>query len=184
MLQCDGPMSPALRALPLLKQNIRTLLGVRKEDQVTLARYCGHSKAWINKFLNEQDVEVQLKDLDRIADFFGIATYQLFQPGISALTERRIASERRSGRDRRIGHGGRHLAYLRAEANKLPHAGGALGGVASARASARQRLTEQFERDLHALDTGEQTPTPRASRARKTAVHRATDGPDAKKVGR
>ena len=45
-----------------------------------------------------------LKYLDRIADFFGIATYQLLQPGISPLTERRSGLDRRLGRDRRISH--------------------------------------------------------------------------------
>src|SRR5678816_4275505 len=85
-----------LKAIYVLRENIRKLLDARKEDQQTLARWCGHDKSWINKFLNEGR-GVTLKDFDRIATFFGLETYQLFQPGISMLTERRTAIERRSG---------------------------------------------------------------------------------------
>lgn len=41
------------KAIYVLRENIRVLLDARKEDQQTLARYCGHDKSWINKFLNE-----------------------------------------------------------------------------------------------------------------------------------
>jgi hypothetical protein len=123
------PMPAAnLKALYLLKQNLRTLLWKRKEDQVTLAKHVGHTKAWINKFLSpnppppgEKEPAISLRDLDRIADFFGLAPYQLFQPGISALTERRTSADRRSGQDRRIGHTARLLTELRVELNKVPH---------------------------------------------------------------
>lgn len=94
----------ALKAGRLLKLNIETLLKARGQTQHELARYCHRTDAWLSKILsdsNGEDREVPLKYLDRIADFFGIATYQLFQPGISPLTERRHA-DRRIGRDRRI----------------------------------------------------------------------------------
>lgn len=106
------PMSN-LRALYLLRQNISGLLSARRETQAELAFALGHGKSWINKFLNG-DREVQLKDLDRIADFFGIATYQLFQPGITPLTERRHQKDRRSGHDRRVGHSHRLMAEVAA----------------------------------------------------------------------
>lgn len=93
-----------------MRNNVRALLYARKESQADLASWLKHSRSWINKFLNGER-QVQLKDLDRIADFFGLATYQLFQPGISPITERRI-QERRKGRDRRIGHAGRELRAL------------------------------------------------------------------------
>ena len=43
-----------LRALYLLRQNIRALLMARKETETALALWCGKDKSWINKFLNER----------------------------------------------------------------------------------------------------------------------------------
>lgn len=108
---CGPSMSP--NALYLLRRNITALLLARKESQQSLAFSLGHHKTWLNKFLNG-DREIQFKDLDKIADFFGISAYQLFQPGIADLTERRSGKDRRSGRERRIGHTGR--AFLRVDA--------------------------------------------------------------------
>lgn len=90
-----------MRADLLLVQNIKALLAARRQDQLELAMWVGHSGPWLTKVLAE-DRGVRLKDLDRIADFFGIATYQLLAPGLGALTERR-RGERRSGRERRAG---------------------------------------------------------------------------------
>jgi hypothetical protein len=55
----------------------------------------------LSQIFTNDERNLPLKYLDRIADFFGLATYQLFQPGISARYERRKA-ERRTGRDRRV----------------------------------------------------------------------------------
>jgi hypothetical protein len=64
--------------------------------------WCRRTDSWLSKILDDQGNRgLPLKYLDRIADFFGIATYQLFQPGISPLLERR-KGERRSGLDRRV----------------------------------------------------------------------------------
>jgi hypothetical protein len=104
----------------VLRANIEHLLAARKEDQKTLAQWCGHDKSWINKFLNKGR-GISLKDFDKIADFFGLETYQLFQPGISRLTERRSQTDRRTGQDRRIGHTNRLVSHLRMELNKVPH---------------------------------------------------------------
>lgn len=87
-----------------LRQNITALFAARKETPSQLAFALKKHRSWMTRFLNGERHELQLKDLDKIAEFFGVATYQLFQPGISALTERRRATERRSGRDRRVGH--------------------------------------------------------------------------------
>lgn len=128
VLQVKGrrPMyADSLKALYLLKQNIRALMTLRHIDQPGLAKWVGHSKAWINKFLNDPVAEIQIKDLDKIADALGVATYQLFQPGTVHLTERRSAVDRRSGQERRIGQAGRQLATLQPEHAKLggsPHA--------------------------------------------------------------
>jgi transcriptional regulator with XRE-family HTH domain len=92
-----------LKADRLLKHNIDALLKARGQTRHDLAFYCRRSDAWLSKIMDaEEDRNIQLEYLDRIADFFGIATYQLFQPGISPLTERRSGLDRRAGRDRRI----------------------------------------------------------------------------------
>lgn len=90
-----------LKASYLLVQNIRALLAARSEDDKALAMWCGHRPAWLSKILSG-DRGIKLADLDKIADFFGLTVAQLFQHGISALTERR-KGERRSGKDRRTG---------------------------------------------------------------------------------
>src|SRR5689334_8872425 len=92
----------ALKAQELLKHNIDALLAARGQTRPELARWCRRSRSWLDKAFSETRREIPLKYLDRIADFFGIATYQLFQPGISPLTERRGGRDRRSGRERRI----------------------------------------------------------------------------------
>lgn len=91
-----------LKAVLLLKHNIDELLKARHQKRKELARYCRRSEAWLSQIFIDENRNVPLKYLDRIADFFGIATYQLLQPGISPLTERRAGTQRRSGRDRRL----------------------------------------------------------------------------------
>lgn len=97
-----------MRASLLLKHNIDTLLKARHQTRHDLAVWVrqstdkGKVDPWISKIFTRADREFQLKYLDRIADFFGIAVYQLFQPGISPFTERRKGADRRDGRDRRI----------------------------------------------------------------------------------
>lgn len=96
-----------MRATLLLKRNIDTLLKARGQTRKDLADWCRRSEGWISQILKDPPAVgpergIPIKYLDRIADFFGIATYQLFQPGISAITERRKSGERRKYTDRRI----------------------------------------------------------------------------------
>lgn len=97
-----------MKATYQLRQNINALLKARQQRPVDLAQWCHRSRSWISKILSEDRSdktkvrELNIEDLDRIADFFGLAAYQMFQPGISPLTERRTGFDRRSGRDRRI----------------------------------------------------------------------------------
>jgi hypothetical protein len=91
-----------LKAVLLLKSNIDTLLQARGQTRKELAFWCRRSESWLSQIFTDDERNMPLKYLDRIADFFGIATYQLMQPGISPLAERRSASERRSGKDRRL----------------------------------------------------------------------------------
>lgn len=109
-----------MKAPFLVRNNISALLAARKESASSLAVFVGKHKTWISQFLTGKRDELQLVDLDRIADFFGIATYQLFQPGISRLTERRSSIERRTGQERRIGHTNRLITNLQSELNKVP----------------------------------------------------------------
>jgi len=84
-----------------MRENIEGLLRERGRTQYSLAMWLSHDKSWINKFLRGQR-QMQLKDLDRVADFFGLETYQLFRPGASTDTERRRGRDRRTGHERRI----------------------------------------------------------------------------------
>lgn len=169
------------KTLYILRENIRSLLIARKEDQVALARWCGHDKSWLNKFLNEGR-GIRLADLDRIGAFFGVEAYQLLQPGISRLTERRSGEERRTNTDRRIGHTGRLVRALQSELNRVPRLaapsrGGMDGGVVSTpKEAARTALIREFERRLAAIDrahpdeadgTGGDRPAVASRRARK-----------------
>jgi hypothetical protein len=87
------------RADVLLVMNIRALLSARRMDAGALAQWCGHKSPWISKILSLER-GVQVKDLGRISDFFGLDVCDLFQRGITPLTERR-SSQRRTGRERR-----------------------------------------------------------------------------------
>ena len=107
-----------MKAVRVLSENIQALLRARHQSQHDLAQWCRHSDPWLSAFISGKR-EIQLADLDRIADFFGIATYQLFQPGISQLTERRTHQDRRSGRDRRISHAQRQMVAVQAEMDRL-----------------------------------------------------------------
>lgn len=107
-----------LRALFIIRTNISGLLHQRNESQKDLAGWLSKDKSWMNKFLNGTR-EIQLKDLDRIADFFGLATYQLFQPGVVPGSERRSGRERRSGADRRVSHAHRNMISVASEINRL-----------------------------------------------------------------
>jgi hypothetical protein len=91
-----------LKAPLLLKHNIDSLLRARGQTRKELAIWCRRTESWISQIFTESTRGIPLKYLDRIADFFGIATYQLFQPGISPLTERRSGFDRRKVRDRRL----------------------------------------------------------------------------------
>lgn len=91
-----------MKASFLLKTNIDALLKARHQSRHDLALWCRRSDAWLSKILGKDNRNIPLEYLDRIADFFGLATYQLFQPGISPLLERRKGSDRRAGRDRRL----------------------------------------------------------------------------------
>jgi len=88
-----------IKADQLLARNIRALLRARREDDAALALWCGHRPAWLSKILNGER-GIRIKDLGRIADFFGIQVADLFHYGIDPLLERR-KGERRTPIERR-----------------------------------------------------------------------------------
>jgi hypothetical protein len=95
----------------VLKQNIRTLLRARGLNQSSLAFFCRKTESWISQILTKPNRGFRMGELDCIADFFGLEVYQLFQPGISPLTERRSGRDRRSGVERRVSHAGAILEH-------------------------------------------------------------------------
>jgi len=97
-------MQSQIRADKLLAENIRALLCHRGVEAQALAIWCGHRKAWISKVLSG-DRGLPVRELNKVADFFGLTVAELFSPGISPLYERRHAerraNDRRSEGDRR-----------------------------------------------------------------------------------
>lgn len=90
-----------LRAVNQLRENLKALLAGRHIDQKALAFALRRHPTWINKFLKGTRT-ISMQDLDGLADVFGLSAFELFRPGISALTERRKGLDRRTGRDRRV----------------------------------------------------------------------------------
>lgn len=91
---------PNLRGIYVLRENLVALMRSRGMTQDELATAVGRKKSWLNKFLKGSR-QIQLVDIDRMADYLGVSTYQLFQPGLSRMAERRVG-ERRTGADRRV----------------------------------------------------------------------------------
>jgi transcriptional regulator with XRE-family HTH domain len=148
----------SMKARLLLARNIHAILTARKETQTALAFYCRRKLSWINKILAGKR-PMHIDDFDRVADFLGIGVYQLFQPGITALTERRRPGDRRAARDRRIGHAERTVAL------RETHLGtGATNGTASNTSAAAElhALVLDFQARANSLlaraDLGGQAP--------------------------
>src|SRR6185436_17614376 len=104
-----------MQANLLLKTNIDALLRARGQTRKDLAMWCRRTESWISKAFLDPNRSIPLRYFDRIADFFGLATYQLFQPGITPYTERRSGKERRSGMERRLSHVDRIRSQVREE---------------------------------------------------------------------
>ena len=127
-----------MRTSLLLRRNLEALLQARGQTQHDLAFWCRRSDAWLSKILDDNaNRGLPLKYLDRIADFFGIAAYQLFQPGITPLLERR-KGDRRAGMDRRVAHAPALLRDPSQDARELVRL------VLSARPEDRQALYAQL----------------------------------------
>jgi hypothetical protein len=128
-----------MKAARLLAENVTALLTAQHHKQTDLAHWCRRSDVWVSQFLRGER-NWQLGDLDRVADFFHIATYQLFQPGIAHTTDRRSGVDRRVGGERRIGQTQRVMLGLAAEidAHRPPRK-----AIAAARSRRRDRDQEE-----------------------------------------
>ncbi len=184
---CMVELYSPMRANQLLKHNIDTLLRVRHQTRKDLAQWCRKSESWISKIYKETRRGFSLRDFDRIAEFFGIATYQLFQPGISTLTERRENPERRTTKDRRVGHTARFMMETAREIDGKHPRRRADVASSPAQSPAVTRLIAIFEREIAAAvsaaaQSGDETPTPRRKVAGAPRSHRNIGGPDAGKA--
>lgn len=159
--------SPHVKAPRLLAENVLTLLKRHGYSQHDLADHCRHSDVWASQFLNQQKRMWQLEDLDKVADLFGLQTYQLFIPGVSALTDRRSGLDRRSSRERRLTLQARRAGALRAELESS--AVGGLGhvplGATPPIDTAVVRLARQFKPYIDALVAFENKQKPRRQTA-------------------
>ena len=90
-----------MRATLLLKENVQDLLRRHGYTQRDLAQYCRCTESWLSHIYADADRAIPSKYLDSIADFFGLAVYQLFLPGVSRSTERRSGLDRRKTGERR-----------------------------------------------------------------------------------
>jgi hypothetical protein len=185
-----NPLTPSvvkvygMKAARRLAENVSALLTTRRHKQTDLAQWCRRSDVWVSQFLRGER-NWQLDDLDRVADFFGLATYQLFQPGISPLTERRRGGERRTMQDRRVGPTQRVM--LQAAANIETHRPQRKGSphvtvvASSPLMAAIDRLNEDYDRRLAAIlatESGGQAPAPRKALTAARPRRRAAGGSD------
>lgn len=114
--------STDVKANLLIKHNIDAILKARGQTRRDLAQWClgttdKRADSWLSHIFGPkgfQTREIPNVYLDKIADFFGLAVYQLFQPGISPLSERRKSGDRRNGKDRRISRRGDQPGTMRA----------------------------------------------------------------------
>lgn len=107
-----------MRASNLLKENIDALLKAHHQHRKDLAQWCYRGESWISKIFKHANREIPLKYLDRIADFWGLKPYQLFQPGIARSTERRQL-QRRSAVERRVGQRERIMLEVKADVDRV-----------------------------------------------------------------
>jgi hypothetical protein len=168
----------AMKALPLLKANIAALLVVQKKRPIELARHCRRSKSWMSHVMNIPTRNVEWKDLDRIADFFGCSAYDLLTPGFASHHgERRSGFDRRTVQDRRLLPSQRAMLTpdaLAAHLEKRAH---------GESAAARHRLVSDLEKIIAAFVSAEtqprqQAPAPRRVVPRTRPDHRKPGGSD------
>lgn len=88
-------------AQEILRRRVAALLQFSGRTRKDFAIYIGKSPSWSTEFFQGRH-GATLKDLDRIARFFGVSVPQLFEIDGHRFRERRV-TQRRSGRQRRSG---------------------------------------------------------------------------------
>ena len=174
-----------MKANQLVKANVATLLKAHHKTQKDLAQWCYRGESWISKIFKEPRREFPNKYLDRIADFFGLATYQLFQPGISRESERR-RGPRRAGKERRISAEQRVMLETAAELDRVRPVTGITRHAEEAHDLAKNaqitRLLDDFVRHVHPLlssaDVGRQAAMAGRTQPKARPLRRATGGQD------
>lgn len=161
---------PHMKAERILAENVAVLLKKQGKTQRDLAQWCRHSDVWVSQFLRGER-SWQLDDLDRVADFLRLDTYELFRPGISLQTDRRIA-QRRVGPERRIGYAARIADELasRIEPARRRRGSQDVDAAALARATQVKNIIADFARRIATVlppaDAGGQTAGTRRRRAK------------------
>lgn len=90
-----------MNALDLLRRRLQDLLHHSGRTRKDFAIYLGKQPSWATEFFQGRH-GIALKDLDRVARFFGVSVPQLFEIDGFRFRERRYG-ERRSGKQRRGG---------------------------------------------------------------------------------
>lgn len=92
----------ALTALDILRRRVAALLQSSGHTRKDLATYLGKQPSWSTEFFQGRH-GVTVKDLDKLARFFGVSVPSLFEIDGHRFRDRRRAQRRRSGPDRRSG---------------------------------------------------------------------------------
>lgn len=92
---------PMVTASEILRRRVAALLEFSGRTRKDFAIYVGKQPSWATEFFQGHH-GATLKDLDRIARFFGVSVPQLFEIDGHRFRERRMA-QRRSGQQRRSG---------------------------------------------------------------------------------
>lgn len=171
-----------MKTARLLAENVSALLVKHGYKQTDLAQHCRRSDPWVSQFLRGER-SWQLDDLDKVADFFGLNTFELFRPGIAQRTDRRIG-QRRANSDRRIGHDVRMARHLSSQLEGARRPKEIPRAEPSPEAEALHRLIADFARRvapyLSSAEPGGQTADARARGAKSPERRRRVRGSDPK----
>lgn len=175
-----------LKSHLVVKANIDALL---KRDRLTrkdLALWCHKTESWISKIFGSPLRAMPEQYFDRIADMFGVETYELLRPGGADGTERRKVN-RRAGVERRIGWQQRLLEELRpgierARRTMPSYAHDSLSPEAAAKLKVLDADYEARVSRLIAADARRQAARSRAKESRAPVHRRAHRGPDVEKA--
>jgi transcriptional regulator with XRE-family HTH domain len=104
----------AVSALEILRRRVDALLHHSGKTRKELAIYMGKQPSWSTSFLLGHH-GVTLKDLDRLARFFGLSVPALFELDGYRFRDRRHGQRRSGIKDRRSGTERRNVATSRKE---------------------------------------------------------------------